>query len=493
MLVGLVLLGCVSPTRVHELEWLEARTEHFRIWSALGEDRTLGLARDLELFRALVERTANATPVEQAPPVSIYAFPSAWSYGSFGPSDSIGFFAEDMRGNHMAIQGGTRADETEILKHEYVHYVLASGRLSYPRWYHEGFAEFLATAQVEGDRVEVGAPPEGVAYAQSWIGLDRLLDPSFEPVGLPRTWAFYTQAWALVHYLHFGREGEPVAVGLGAYLRETGSGTPIHEAVEIAFGLPLPEFDREVERYFANRRFRYVAGRLEDLDADTSASIEVVDAGRMALELGRLSLQSGKPEQARSYFESARSLDSRRAYALAGAGVAAHQLGDAETARVNLEQALAEDPEDPMIQLDYARYLHELADGIQTQDRIGERDALIERARRHYVRSWKLDESVPETYARYGGSFLLEGQDAAAGIESLEHAHRLLASNAEIRLLLSQAYAAVGRYGPAREFAASVLGWSHDAESRGRAAELLGWIDELSISAATGSQPERSR
>ncbi len=163
MLVGLVLLGCVSPTRVHELEWLEARTDHFRIWSALGEERTLALARDLELFRALVERTANATPVEQAPPVSIYAFPSAWSYGSFGPSDSIGFFEEDMRGNHMAIQGGTRADETEILKHEYVHYVLASGRISYPRWYHEGFAEFLATAQVEGiasksERRQKGSP-----------------------------------------------------------------------------------------------------------------------------------------------------------------------------------------------------------------------------------------------------------------------------------------------------------------------------------------------
>ncbi len=146
-----------------------------------------------------------------------------------------------------------------------------------------------------------------------------------------------------------------------------------------------------------------------------------------------------------------------------------------------------------MIHLDYARYLHELADGTQTQDRIGERDALIERARRHYVRSWKLDESVPETYAMYGASFLLEGQDAAAGIESLEHAHRLLASNAEIRLLLSQAYAAVGRYGAAREFAASVLGWSHDAESRDRAAELLGWIDELSKERASGSQPERSR
>ena len=36
-------------------------------------------------------------------------------------------------------------------------------------------------------------------------------------------------------------------------------------------------------------------------------------------------------------------------------------------------------------------------------------------------------------------------------LESLEHAHRLLPSNAEIRLLLSEAYAAVGRYGPARD------------------------------------------
>jgi tetratricopeptide (TPR) repeat protein len=491
MIVGLVLLGCVGPTGVHELEWLEVRTQHFVVWSALGEEQTLALARDLELFRALVERTANAAPAAQAPPVSIYAFPSAWTYRHFGPDGSIGFFEEDMRGHHMAIQGGTRVDEAEILKHEYVHYVLASGELSYPRWYHEGFAEFLATAQVEGDQVEVGAPPEGAAYAQGWIGLDRLLDPSFEPEGMWRVWAFYTQAWALVHYLHFAWEGKPIGTSLGAYLRETGSGAPVDEAVEIAFGLPLPEFDREVERYLEDRRFRYVKGRLEDLDVDASASVEAVAAGRMALELGRLSLQTGRPEQARSYFESARGLDSNRAPALAGVGVAAHQLGDPETARARLEQALAEDPDDPRIHLDYARYLHERAEGIRTGDRIGERDALIGGARRHYVRSWKLDDSVPETYAMYGASFLLEGQDAAAGIESLEHAHRLLPSNAEIRLLLSEAYAAVGRYGPARDLAASVLGWSHDAESRVRASELLGRIDELSMSAATDSDPTR--
>ena len=51
---------------------------------------------------------------------------------------------------------------------------------------------------------------------------------------------------------------------------------------------------------------------------------------------------------------------------------------------------------------------------------------------------WKLDGSIPEPYARYGATFLLEGEEAERGLDPLERANRMLPSSAEVELLLAR-------------------------------------------------------
>ena len=45
-----------------------------------------------------------------------------------------------------------------------------------------------------------------------------------------------------------------------------------------------------------------------------------------------------------------------------------------------------------------------------------QRAALLKQARQHYVRSYRLDLGIPETYAMYGKSFLAPGEDPARGL-----------------------------------------------------------------------------
>jgi cytochrome c-type biogenesis protein CcmH/NrfG len=104
--------------------------------------------------------------------------------------------------------------------------------------------------------------------------------------------------------------------------------------------------------------------------------------------------------------------------------------------------------------------LHAKALGAELEP--AERDALLREARRHYVRSYELDPDAPETYAMYGRTFLAVGQDPAQGIETLEHAHRLLRPNAEIRRWLAKAYAMTGQEERARGMLERMLAWSHD-------------------------------
>ena len=127
-------------------------------------------------------------------------------------------------------------------------------------------------------------------------------------------------------------------------------------------------------------------------------------------------------------------------------------------------------PSDPYCQLDFAEYWHHRA---KNSDDTRNRATYLARAREHYVKAWKLDDSMPETYARYGQTFLLEGQRYVLAIEMLEQAEYILPSSIDVRLMLAQAYLGVDRKEDAVEKARSVLAWSHDESDKAQVAREL--------------------
>jgi tetratricopeptide (TPR) repeat protein len=73
------------------------------------------------------------------------------------------------------------------------------------------------------------------------------------------------------------------------------------------------------------------------------------------------------------------------------------------------------------------------------------RKKLLKRARIQYVKSQKLDSSIPETYAMYGSTYFPNGQKQAKSVESIEHANRMLPGSKDILHLLAMAYLSNGR------------------------------------------------
>ncbi len=94
-------------------------------------------------------------------------------------------------------------------------------------------------------------------------------------------------------------------------------------------------------------------------------------------------------------------------------------------------------------------------------------------ARKHHVASWKLDASVPETYAAYGSTYLLPGQDAKKGLKTLRHAHELLPSSQQARLLLAKIHVETGNRELARKLALSLLASVHGDEVDEEIAQIL--------------------
>ncbi len=475
MAVALALwlsLGCAS-TSIHTRTWVEARTAHFTIWSCEDEDDTLELARDLELFRSVVEFVSGQRLPTSPVPIYVYAFNTPVTYRPFAVRGAAGHFEQSMRQNTIVIGGrtSTRVDTTQLIQHEYVHYLLENhGDFVYPSWYHEGFAEFLGTVRVKGDQVEIGAVPNGrVPQLIAWTPLEEVLGR--RPGDRISVMALYGQSWALVHYLSFERvSGTRANQQLTRYFRSLERGMSVQEAVERSFGTSIDELDDELRSYVRRGRYKSALVEIEEFDLGSAPGLRPLSPAEVAVALGRLSLERERYEQAIAYFQKASVLDPAAAHARAGLGdtYVAQEMWE-EAARA-YDLAVETAPDDALIALGQGNLLYERARRAGAAD---ERARLAREARSHYVRSWKLDDSIPETYARYGMTFLLDGEDTARGLKTLKHAHDLLPSSMEIRIRLAEMQLRLGDRKEARRLALSAANSVHDEEGRARIEALL--------------------
>lgn len=476
-LLPCLALGCVT-TRLEQRDWLEVRTPHFDVVSSLGPEATLELARDVESFRAAVGYLADASLAPAPIRTRVYAFDETGFERPFDRRGEPGYFLPLLRGPVIVLRagGGWRGDARPWLRHRYAHYLVRNQQgLELPLWYDEGLARVASTTRAEAGRAEVGILAEDSVRrlrAAHWIPVDRTLGATdLEGWSRRERAVFEDQAWALLHYLKFGqpdparsRSRGPLAAYFGAVERgETGV-----RALRRALG--DPDLDRELRSYIRQDHFVSIVLRLPRAGA-TSGSPRLLGPAEVATQLGWLSIALGRGEQAQRYFETALATIPDHARAQAGLGAAAALREQWPQAKKGLARALRLSPEDALTQLDVARFYH--AESGAAAD--GESRALLAKlARQHYVRSRALDAFLPETHAGLGATFLLEGQDPAAGLAPAQRARSLLPSSLEVVLLLARLHDALGQRAKARRLALAVLSHAHQSSNLRAAGELLG-------------------
>lgn len=478
---ALGMLGCATET-LQAHPWFEARTPNFVILSSMPKADVLELARDLETFRSVVEfATAEEIPPSRVP-LRVYAFDGPGTYRYFkADNQTEGYFASTMRQSTIVLGGRSAPVEAgRILQHEYVHFLLRNrGHYAYPPWYDEGFADFLSTVEVGEDGVDIGLPLRHRVSTLSrvgWIHVGRVLAlRSLDGMRESQMAAFYAESWALVHYLNFRRKGKGANTReeLTRYLRELRAGTPDEQAVLRAFGVGSRTLNSRLREYVEVARYPYVTASLEGFDRGAEPKLRVPTSTEIASELGWLSIAIGKYQQAERQYLAAlagKPGDARALAGLAGALAGQERWEESESC---YRKALAAGPDDALVHLDYGNYLHARA---KEETDASVRAQLAQRARKHYVRSWKLDDSIPETYAAYGSTFLLAGQDAARGRKTLERAQEMLPSSREIKIALARLYAKLNRREEARQLVLVLSTWAHSQEEEEEFQALLGEV-----------------
>ena len=448
-LAGALLASCTGPV-AHRRSWVIAETEHFEIVSMLSARRTADLAEALETFRyfagVLLASADRSVPV----PTRIYAL-DARTWGELvGRPDYAGVFRQGMRENHVLLRGDTWSSE-RILFHEYVHFLMADDPVAYPLWYSEGFAELLSTIERSRKGWTFGGASDRIFSLRK--GIDTRWTVSVRDLrGLSSTDVsrFYAQSWALVRYLLRERQdgNRRTARELVDYLERVERGDAWDTAFEEAFDVDFGEVDRSIRRLIFQRRFDAWRLPADKLPKPPTARVAPLEGPELTEELGWLAIVLGEYEDAEIYFRSTLERAAERSRSHVGLGDALKLRGLWNEAEPHYERGLALDDENALNHLDYAEYLYDRA--RRFPDEPG-REERVAAARSHFVRSWRLDPSNPETYAVYGMSFLLEQDDLGKAIEMLEQAHALIPGEQQIRLLLAKAYAEAGRGGDAIE------------------------------------------
>jgi tetratricopeptide (TPR) repeat protein len=436
----------------------------------------VALARELENLRWGVERVTNAGRFEERIPTQVYVLPHR--VGQLGLThDTVGYLVPAMRANHAVLAPVERANLPELIRHEYVHFLIRNrDGLAYPTWYDEGFAQLLSTLELKDGVLSYGKATEyGFDWlgAEAWFGFEGILERrSTQELSGPAKGMFYAQSWLLVHYLTLGRKGHDTAAELTRFLALSESGVPRAEAFEQAFGVTVVSLERLLQKHM--RRLPYVQLRLSPLPTLTS-KVAPLPADAVAARLGALALVIGEHESAGRFADAALALNADNAAALvvrADVLGAAGRFAEAEPLH---RRALELEPGSALHELDLGE--HFLARAARERDPARAKGYLAE-ARSRFARSHRLDPENPEPLAVHGASYLddLEPGSGEKAVASLEAAHERLPSQAEIKLLLARAYVTANQPERARPLLRRVATWAESSWAS-EASELLAALE----------------
>ena len=301
------LLAAVFVTLPVEAAWVEVETENFVFVGETSEKNAKRIVRDLEVYRRTVLALVGVEETPEQRKVRVFGLRGSGDIakvtgrkqisGIYTNGDDYPVFVTDLSGGIKNVRSTSY--------HEFAHHILNSyGDAYYPRWYNEGYAEFLASFETEKDRVIIGRPATGFAYAlndMNWLDIEVLTgaitDYPFKSNGSYRdshqAQLFYGMSWLAVHYIQNTPE---LRDGFSAYVASLNSGTDPTVAFEQNFKITLDDFARELRRYWRIDRFTMFHFDATSLLAEPKYStrkLKEPDVERRLAEIRALFLTSG--------------------------------------------------------------------------------------------------------------------------------------------------------------------------------------------------------
>ncbi len=332
---------------------MEVRSPHFLVLSDAGEKQARQTADQFEQIREVFENAFPNLRADIGKPVIIFALknensmklflPAYWEMKGHAHPAGVYIPGEDK---HYAIVRTNVESENpyEVVYHEYAHSLENLNFQELPLWLSEGIAEFLGNSRIFDGFVEIGVASRrhlAVLRENRLIPIDVLLladSNSSYYNEQSRVSLFYSESWALVHYLMLDPEARQTHL-LQNFLAAYQSTGDQLQAAKQTFG-DLSKFAEVIEQYTRHQQF--LASRVNtSVHGDSSGftarqlSPAEVDAFR-----GDLYIRTHRPIEAKVALEAAIRQDPTLALAHEGLGFLALSEQDMPVAEAEFTAAV---------------------------------------------------------------------------------------------------------------------------------------------------------
>jgi len=367
---ALVFFASAVPSSAeHRENWTEIRSAHFTVISNAGEHEGRRIALQFEEVRAMFEQLYPKLKVDSGKPTIVFALKNEDSlklllpsYGQNSKSMHVaGFYRPSYDKNFAAIRTdatGTGPLSFRSLYHEYTHAFFRYNFRGLPLWLDEGLAELYGNTSIEGKQASVGLPNENqLRYLQAnqLLPLDQLVaidgsSPLYntsDHAGL-----FYSESWALVHYLQFSQElqKQDLLNKFLAALHETDD--PI-EAAKQTFG-DLNKFSEKLQTYTRQHSYQYQRVSLPAKLTENEFTARPLSQGEGTLALADFLLRSGHLPEALERLHQVAELDAATPGYRSELGHYHLMKADFSNAEKELQSAIAANPKDISAHIDMA-------------------------------------------------------------------------------------------------------------------------------------------
>ena len=258
---SLLIFLCVLLFPMSAFANLEIKSENIIFYGDVKPADGERLVRNLEIYRATILAFSKVDNRPDKTPLTIYAFKNATKLNKFAASKGYaGLYTQGTNGPIFLTisKGGFKDDKwsSQVALHEYSHHVLhALSRDHYPRWYDEGFANYLSTFNITGDIITIGAPKvtHGTSLKQGgWMSPEKVFSSIRRYPETRRIDKFYGQSWLYVHYMQNTPE---YSSKFPAYIDALKTAQDPLKAFESSFGVSVEDYHKKARLYWNKNAF----------------------------------------------------------------------------------------------------------------------------------------------------------------------------------------------------------------------------------------------
>ncbi len=438
-----------------EDEWIQVQSPHFTLISNAGVKAARDAALRFEQIRGAFRQALPDANTDPGQPIVVLAVKDEQSLRELLPQywerlsglRPAGVFLAGPERHYVALRLDVQGSSPyRTLYHEYFHLLMRINHPRVPLWLSEGLAEFYGNTRISEGEIALGLPNQPHVLrlrSQEMLPLKTLFavdrrSPYYNEA--QKASIFYSQSWALTHYLMTAGRGRETTSPIDQFLALMQQGVRTDQAVRMALG-PLYRLEENLAEYVEGDEFRFFTYPLGAQEHRAPKTSSLTPAQAFSIRAAFL-VRNDRAAEAQALIYRALGVNPNEALAFESLGYLHYRGGRRHRAFDAFEKA---------VDLESSSYLSHYLFAYLAGTEKHESDPARSRIESSLRRAIQLRPGFPYSYSALARHFLRENEKLEEAVDLATTACRLEPVNLRLLQTLGRSLLSVQRLDEARQ------------------------------------------